>query len=394
LIRKELLRKRELQRACYDAARVRILLDYRPALRQRTGVGQYVHELAHAIPDTLAAGDSLVLFSSSWKDRASPDLIPGTVVVDRRIPVSVLNFAWHRLEWPPLEWLAGRLDVAHAAHPLMLPARRALRVVTIHDLDFLDHPDRTAAEIRRDYPALTASHARRADLVVVVSEHTAREVTARLAVPADRLVLCRPGAPPAVFHPFLPAPGPIVFIGTLEPRKNLLKLFEAYEQLVSRMPAAPPLVLAGRRVPQSAAILERLASMPAIASRVDYRGYITNRDRQRLYAEASMLVLPSLEEGFGMTAVEAMQSGVPVVAAARGALPEVIGDAGVVIDPTRAEDIAAAIERLLNNPNERRQRAEAGRAQAAQFSWSASAAALVAAYREALARRRVETNAR
>ena len=71
-----------------------------------------------------------------------------------RIPVSVLNFAWHRLEWPPVEWLAGPVDVAHAAHPLMLPARRALEVVTIHDLDFLDHPDRTAAEIRRDYPAL------------------------------------------------------------------------------------------------------------------------------------------------------------------------------------------------------------------------------------------------
>ena len=98
-----------------------------------------------------------------------------------------------------------------------------------------------------------------------------------------------------------------------------------------------------------------------------------------------MLVLPSLEEGFGMTAVEAMQSGVPVVAAARGALPEVVGDAGVAIDPTRADDIAAAIERLLRDPNERRQRAEAGRAQAAQFSWSASAAALVAAYREACA---------
>jgi glycosyltransferase involved in cell wall biosynthesis len=390
LIRKELRRKRVFERACYDAARVRILLDYRPALRQRTGVGQYVHELARAIPAALTAGDSLVLFSSSWKDRAVPDLPPGIAVVDRRIPVSVLNFAWHRLEWPPVEWLAGPVDVAHAAHPLMLPTRRAIKVVTIYDLDFLDHPERTSAEIRRDYPALTASHARRADLVVVISEHTAREVTARLAVPADRLVLCRPGAPPAVFHPFKAAPGPIVFIGTIEPRKNLPTLFEAYEQVVSRMPAAPPLVLAGRRVAQSAAILERLARMPALASRVDYRGYITDEDRQRLYAEASMLVLPSLEEGFGMTAVEAMQAGVPVIVAARGALPEVAGDAGMVVDPTRADDIAAAIERLLGSPEERRHRAEAGRLQAAQFSWSASAQTLVAAYREALARPRVK----
>ena len=103
-----------------------------------------------------------------------------------------------------------------------------------------------------------------------------------------------------------------------------------------------------------------------------------------------MLVLPSLEEGFGMTAVEAMQAGVPVVVSARGALPEVVGDAGIIVDPTRADDIAAAIERLLTSPDERQRRAEAGRAQAAQFSWSATAETLVAAYRDALARRRVE----
>ena len=390
MIRKELRRSLVPGPACYDAARVRILLDYRPALRQRTGVGQYVHELARAIPAALRSGERLRLFSSSWTDRVVPHFIPGTEVVDRRIPVRALNFGWHRLEWPPVEWLAGAVDVAHSAHPLMMPARRALQVVTIHDLDFLDHPERTAAEIRRDYPALTAAHARRAGLVVVVSEHTARQVSARLEVPSERLVLCRPGAPPPVFHPFTAAPGTIVFVGTLEPRKNLPRLFEAYEQVVARMPDAPPLMLAGRRVEQSAAILDGLTARRALAGRVVYRGYITDEDRHRLYAKASMLVLPSLEEGFGMTAVEAMQAGVPVVVSDRGALPEVVGDAGIVVDPTRADDIAAAIERLLASPEERRRRAEAGRAQAAQFSWSATAETLVAAYRDALGRRRVE----
>ena len=380
--------------ACYDAARVRILLDYRPALRERTGVGQYVHEMARAIPPVLGAGDSLVLFSSSWKDRAAPDLVPGAAVVDCRIPVRMLNFAWHRLEWPPVEWLAGPVDVAHAAHPLMLPASRAIRVVTIHDLDFLDHPERTAAEIHRDYPALTPSHAARADLVVAVSEHTAREVTSRLRVPPERLVVCSPGAPPPEFHAFQDAPGPVLFIGTVEPRKNLPALFEAYQQVVTRMPDAPPLVLAGRRVEQSDAILAGLADMTALASRVDYRGYVADDERRRLYAEASMLVLPSLDEGFGMTAVEAMQAGVPVIASNRGALPEVVGDAGLFVDPTRPGELAAAIERLLRNPDERRQRAEAGRARAERFSWSASARILVDAYRETLARRRVEARPR
>lgn len=366
---------------------MRILLDYRPALRQRTGVGQYVHEMARAIPGALDAGDRLLLFSSSWKDRVTPAAVPEAGVVDRRIPVSVLNFAWHRLEWPPVEWLAGPVDVAHAAHPLMLPARRALRVVTIHDLDFLDHPERTTAEVRRDYPALTRSHAARADLVVAVSQHTAGQVSARLPVSPDRLVICRPGAPSPVFHPFLTAPGPVLFIGTIEPRKNLPVLFDAYRHVVAGRPAAPPLVLAGRRVEQSDAILERLTAAPSISDRVEYRGYVSDDERRRLYAAASMLVLPSLEEGFGMTAVEAMQAGVPVIASARGALPEVVGDAGILVDPNSAEALAAAIARLLDSPDERRRRAEDGRRQAAQFSWDASARTLVDAYRRALARR-------
>src|SRR5215218_4626753 len=125
----------------------------------------------------LGPGESLVLFSSSWKDRLQTGRVSGAEVVDVRVPVRLLNFAWHRLEWPPVERLAGNVDVAHSTHPLLLPARpRAVKVVTVYDLDFLDHPGRTRAEIRRDYPALAGSHARRADLVVVISAHTAEQV--------------------------------------------------------------------------------------------------------------------------------------------------------------------------------------------------------------------------
>src|SRR5262245_65745180 len=135
---------------------MRILVDYRPALRARTGVGEYIHTLVRAY--TAAHDDAVTLFTSSWKDRPSPAVGRElrARIVDRRVPVSVLNYLWHRLEWPHVETLAGDADVAHAAHPLLIPARTAAQVVTIHDLFFLLNPEHTRAEIRRDYPQLSA----------------------------------------------------------------------------------------------------------------------------------------------------------------------------------------------------------------------------------------------
>ncbi|TAK14879.1 MAG: glycosyltransferase family 1 protein, partial [Acidobacteria bacterium] len=151
---------------------MRTLVDYRPALRTRTGVGEYVHELARALVATGdTARDPLFLFSSSRADRLAPDVVPGATVIDRRWPVRLLNYAWHRWEWPPIESLAGvSIDVAQSLHPLLMPARQAAQVVTIHDLDFLDHPERTSGEIRRDYGRLARAHAARADRVITVSE--------------------------------------------------------------------------------------------------------------------------------------------------------------------------------------------------------------------------------
>ena len=143
---------------------VRILVDYRPALRQRTGVGEYIHQLVRAYT-AAHADEEVLLFTSSWKDRPASTVAAdtGARVVDRRIPVRILNYLWHRREWPPAEMLAGPVDVAHSAHPLLLPARRAAQVVTIHDLFFLSERSEDAtAEIRRDYAA--SGHVARAAL--------------------------------------------------------------------------------------------------------------------------------------------------------------------------------------------------------------------------------------
>ncbi len=357
---------------------LRILLDYRPALRERTGVGEYVHEIAAALARRLGPGDQLVLFSSSWKDRLGSGVPPGRRV-DVRIPVRVLNTLWHRAGGPAVERFAGAIDVAHAFHPLLIPTRRAARIVTIHDLDFLDHPERTRREIRRDYPSLAATHAQRADAVVAVSAFTAGEVERRLGVPRDRIVVAGSGAPAWTPRP-APAPsGPILFMGTLEPRKNVGTLLDAYARLLQVLPGAPELWLAGGATDAAAPWLRAIGE-PPLAGRVKHLGYVESHRRYDLYAQASMLVLPSHLEGFGIPALEAMTVGVPVIVSNRGALPEVTGGAAQVVEPDDAAGIAEAMRRYLVDAGAAPAAIELGLARARHYSWDASAATLVDLY--------------
>jgi glycosyltransferase involved in cell wall biosynthesis len=353
---------------------VRILVDYRPALRERTGVGEYVHQTVDALLRTAPADESLVLFSASWKDRLSPGVAPGARIVDRRIPVRALNYMWHRIEWPPVERLAGGdVDVAQSSHPLLMPARRAAQAVLVADLDFLDHPDRTRAEIRRDYPELAPDHVRRADQVIAISDHTARDVQERLGVPPARVTTCLPGAPDWTRRVSEPAhDGYILFLGTLEPRKNVALLLDAYGALLARRGAMPRLVLAGRVVAEAEPLVARVRQ-PPFAGCVEVTGYVDPARRRALYDGAVVFVLPSHTEGFGMPAVEAMMAGVPVIAADRGALRQSVGGGGRLFDPRDHEALAAALDAVLGDRHLRERMSEAGRRHAEQFTWTRTA---------------------
>jgi glycosyltransferase involved in cell wall biosynthesis len=178
----------------------------------------------------------------------------------------------------------------------------------------------------------------------------------------------------------------VLFIGTLEPRKNVGALLAAYGRLLSTVPDAPPLVLAGGVSPASAPLLEEIAR-PPLAGRARHLGYVTDAERQRLYRSASVLVLPSVNEGFGLPALEAMTMGVPVVAANRGALPELLGDAGLLVEPDDSEAIARAIDRILTDSALAASCAARGVARARHYTWTASAGRLLQAYATAIERR-------
>ena len=371
---------------------VRILIDYRPALAHRTGVGLWVACLVEALArqDAVTRPD-LTVFSSSLKDRLTTAVPSGVRVVDRRVPVRCLNWLWHRHQWPPVEWLAGGpFDVVHSPTPLLVPSRNAAQVVTIHDLDFLTHPERGAREIRRDYARLAGAHARHADVVVVPSRYTAEQASAAFDLAPERIAVCPNGPPGWPVRPATPAPDHLLFVGTVSARKNVGRLLEAYARVRLTLPQAPPLVLAGTVSPEDAAILEPLARAP-LSGYVRHHGYVDNQRLRALYDGAIALILPSLDEGFGVPALEAMEMGIPVMAARRGALPEVVGDAGLLVDPLDVGAMATAIERLVTDDALRQRLSAAGPVQARRFSWDSSAVSLREAYATAIEHRLART---
>jgi glycosyltransferase involved in cell wall biosynthesis len=349
---------------------VRVGLDATPLLGVRTGIGRYTADLLAA----LAPGpDELVATAFTLRGRGAL-VVPAPVAVRARpVPARLLQEAWARGAFPPVELLTGRLDVFHATNFVLPPLRRAGGVVTVHDLAFLRLTATVSAASAR-YRDLVPRSLRRARVVVTPSLAVADQVREAYAAelgatpvhavphgvdprwstasPPDAALRARLGLPSAY----------VLFVGTLEPRKDLRTLLAAH-QLV---PDAPPLVLVGP---------------PGWGERFDVSGAVTpgfvgDDDLRQVVAGASALVLPSRDEGFGLTVLEALAAGTPVVASDLPVLREVGGTAATYAPVGDPEGFAAALEAVLGDPGA----PDARRARAAGFTWQRSAAGHRAAY--------------
>jgi glycosyltransferase involved in cell wall biosynthesis len=370
---------------------VRIALDVRPALSRPTGVGVYIGALAEAMP-RLAPDSSFTLFTSSLRERWSKAASgPNVEVIDLQIPVRVLNFAWNRLAWPPIEDLCGRdFDIVHSPHALLTPARHGRRIITIHDLFFFKYPEMTEAEIRRDYAPLVQDHAARADGILCPSEHTAREVESLLGVPHDRICVTpyavdpafrsvpTPGEVEALLERLELANGGILYVGSEEKRKNLEKMVAAYRTLAGRIADPPPLVMVG---PGESFDSGATGPGPRIVS----TGYLETRQIRALMSASRCLVLVSLDEGFGLPVVEAMTAGLPVVCSRGSSLEEIAGPAAELIgDPLDEEAIVEGLSRVLEDPDRAAELRVLGLERSRLFDWERTASMTLAFYRKVL----------
>lgn len=374
---------------------MRVGLDATPLLGPRTGVGRYVAGLLEGLA---AHGglDELRLVPFTW--RGADDLeaaVPAAVVADpavrfgrRRVPARLLQAGWARTDWPPVEWLAGGVEVFHGTNFVAPPARRAGLAVTIHDLTYLRYPRMVSSASAR-YRTLVPRGLRRGAVVCTPTAAVADEVRETYRLEPARVVVTPLGVGPEWLGARRPGAAwlaarrlperYLLFVGSREPRKNLGTLAAAYRELREHAPAAPPLVLVG---PPGWGEEPDLAGLPDSA--VHAPGYLATEDLARVVAGAAALAFPSWYEGFGLPALEALACGTPVVAANVPALAEVLGDQAELVDPADASALASALAKAVEDDGGERARA-ARRAHAARFTWQACAAATLEVYRRAAA---------
>ncbi|MEI7645602.1 MAG: glycosyltransferase family 1 protein [Chloroflexales bacterium] len=373
-------------------------VDYTAAAWQGAGIGRYTRELIAATVPRDRTLRYVLFYAAGGLPPGGPYLralaelcAANPNVRARPIPLSprLLTILWQRLRLPiPVEALVGKMDILHAPD-FVLPPTRARALLTVHDLTFMVRPETADVGLRRYLLAAVPRSLRRADLVLVDSLATGADLHRLLGVGQERVRLLYPGVserfrplPAAEVEPLRAQLGLpesfLLFVGTLEPRKNLVRLVEAFGHLIGG--GAHPelhLVIAGRRgwlYAETFATVERLG----LTERVRFLDFVDDAHLPGVYNLARVFVYPSLYEGFGLPALEAMACGTPVVTANVSSLPEVAGDAAVLVDPLDPEAIAGGIARALAEPARLR---VAGPSQARRFSWDIAAAGLIDTYR-------------
>jgi len=374
---------------------VRALLDARPALDPvRTGVGHYAERLIRHLPRVDPEGSYTAWYLHArglLRPRRFFADVPGLRERASRVPARLFQPVSFRLHVPRLEWLVGGFDVLLATNFLPPPTGHPERaVLVVHDLAFEVYP-RTAPQIDERWRRRFARAVRRCGAVIVPSVSAKGDLVARHGIPEDRVHAIPHGVDAEAFAA-VPAEelarvrarygirGPyVLFVGGLEPRKNVVALVRAFA--ASGIEAS--LVIAGGRVrwfpAEEARIFAEARRLPEpVRSRVIMTGYVSEPDKRALIAGALALAYPSLYEGFGFPVLEAMAAGTPVLTSNVSSLPEVAGEDALLVDPKDEHAIAEGLRRIVEDTALRERLIGPGRARAAGFTWEATARATAA----------------
>ena len=338
-----------------------------------TGIPRYTRELVRAL-GRLGAPERFLLVARGRLEAAD---YPGIEVVSRDLPL------WRTL-YLPLTLLGRRCRLVHFPDPYPPAWLPCPSVVTVHDLSFLRHPEWFTPEMARVLAGTWVPAIRGARHLVCVSDFTRREVAELLGIPGERMTVTPlgasawPEAPSAHPHGGIPY---VLSVGTIQPRKNFARLVGAFARAGAAL-ADFHLCIAGA-TGWKAEDLGALAEQEGVRDRVRLLGAISDRELASWYRHAAAFALPSLYEGFGLPLLEAMAEGLPCLTSKCSSLPEVAGEAALLVDPTNGEEIAQGLVRICLDQGLRERLSAAARARSATFTWEACAQRTLAAYRQA-----------
>lgn len=351
------------------------------------GINWYIYNLLNHLP----GADPSIAYTVFVGDRRYSG-VPGTELRYSRLPTQspTMRILWEQAAQPRAARRAG-VDLVH--DPAFVGARfsRCPFVVTVHDLSFLLYPRNFRAFNRLYLTYMTRLSVQKARRVLAVSESTKQDLVRHYGLSPNKIDTVHNGVDDT-YHP-LPADQVaafrakrglpdefMLFVGTLEPRKNVVTLIEAYAQLSG---TRPPLMLVGGRGWLYDETFARIETLD-LSDEVHFVGYVPAEELRWWYSAATLFVYPSLYEGFGLPPLEAMACGTPVITSQASSLPEVVGDAALLVKPTDTKALTASMARALADPGLREEMQATGLVQAKKFSWQKTAAQTVTSYRQAI----------
>ncbi len=379
---------------------MRVVFDGTPFLLEKTGIGHYTENLAAQLllsrPDLELGLFCISLRGGHRLKSVSPGL-EGVAIRGYNLPANFLYYTWwKRTSLFPAESLLGDFDIFHATN-YQAPALRGARLVsTVHDINFVRFPEMQSKGIRRfisSLPRLLEG----SQMVLADSRFTARELEEVYGLPPEKVRVVYPGLnqvfleepgeeeAETAMRAYCLAPPYLAYIGNLHPRKNLATLLEAFSLLCREGLEHQLAVIGGGGLGrlnnvEYRKLMFRVKDL-GLEERVVFTGYVPDERLKSLLTRADMLVFPSIYEGFGLPPLEAMACGVPVITSARASLPEVVGDAALLLDdPLEAEEIAAKVEAVIADPALRSDLVARGRERARAFTWEKAAGEVLQVY--------------
>jgi glycosyltransferase involved in cell wall biosynthesis len=366
---------------------MKIVIDAYFAIQRYGGISKYTRELIKSlarIPEPLR----LILFYNYFRQQGAIWKTNNSKCSAKRIffPRHLLVGAWNSFNWPSINLFCGSFDIYHGLHFVLPAVKKAKRILTVHDLTYLKYPEYFSNHSlnERGYKKELPASLKKCDAVIAVSKQTRDDLVDILKYPSENIKVIYHGVHKSFYQRVnkidvqtvlskygINPPYIVYLVGTPEPRKNIPRTIEAWEKVSSSI----PLVLVGEKQSLYRIIKSR-------KNNLILTGYVDDKELRILLNSALIALYPSLYEGFGLPLLESMAAGVPAITSNRSCLPEVAGGAALLVDPNNVDEMAGAIENLLEDESLRKNLKESGLKRSAEFTWEKAAAMTFSLYRE------------